>query len=55
MNQPGEFRESKTQVIPLICQVLLNDESPLVRAKAAEALGKMDADIPEAIASIIGL
>lgn len=52
MNQPGEFRESKTQVIRLICQILLNDQSPLVRSKAAEALAKMGTDIPEAIAAL---
>ena len=52
MSEQNEFTESKTRTIKLICQILQNDPSSLVRANAAEALAKMGADNQEAIATL---
>lgn len=50
MSEQNEFTESKTRTIQLICHILQNDPSSLVRINAAEALAKMGADSKDAIA-----
>ncbi|WP_341732933.1 HEAT repeat domain-containing protein [Microcoleus sp. EPA2] len=52
MSEQNEFTESKTRTIQLICHILQNDPSSLVRTNAAEALAKMGADSKEAIATL---
>jgi HEAT repeat protein len=52
VSEQNEFTESKTRTIELICHILQNDPSSLVRINAAEALGKMGADSKEAIANL---
>jgi vesicle coat complex subunit len=52
VSEQNEFTESKTRTIKLICQILQNDPSSVVRTSAAEALAKMGADNQEAIGTL---